>query len=146
MEQALGLIAEFRRDEACDGTLVHTDLHYGNVLAARQRPGRDETEETSEQQWVVIDPKPLSGDPHYEVAPLLVNRFAELAGDVRGGLRRRFEAVVDTALLQEDRARDWVVVRMLVTIGWAVEGLRGPVGEADKEWITRCVTIAKAVQ
>lgn len=146
VEHALSLLTDLRTDEACDGTLLHFDLHYGNVLTtvAAQEWSTDPTD------WVVIDPKPVSGDPHAEVAPLLVNRFEELAGDVRGGLRRRFEAVVDAAQLEEDRARDWVIVRMMLNISWTLADLRaarrpGP-GPADKEWITRCLTVAKAVQ
>ena len=37
------------------------------------------------QPWLAIDPKPMSGDPHYELAPMLWNRFEELDGDVRNG-------------------------------------------------------------
>lgn len=150
VEHALSLMTTFGADEACDGTMIHTDLHYANVLAELDPSGEPNEPEgmvTDRRRWVVIDPKPLSGDPHYEVAPLLWNRFDELAGDVRGGLRRRFEAVVDTAELDEDRARDWVIVRMLVNIAWTVEDLGGQRPDAQqKEWITRCLTVAKAVQ
>lgn len=129
VEQAVSLGRAFVTDDATDGTMLHTDLHYGNVLAADREP------------WLAIDPKPLSGDPHFEVAPLLWNRWEELAGDLRGGVRRRFHAVLDAAGLEEDRARDWVVVRMLTNVLWALEER-----ELDDAWITRCVTIAKAVQ
>jgi streptomycin 6-kinase len=129
VEQAVALGRSFATDQATDGTMIHTDLHYENVLAADREP------------WLAIDPKPVSGDPHYEVAPLLWNRWAELEGDVRGGVRRRFHAVVDAAGLDEDRARAWVVVRMLHNALWALED-----AEPDTEWITRCVTLAKAVQ
>ena len=59
-------------DDASTGTMTHGDLHYANVLAADREP------------WLVIDPKPMSGDPHYEPAPLLWNRWDELDGDIRG--------------------------------------------------------------
>ena len=59
-------------------------------------------------------PKPLSGDPHFEVAPLLWHRWDELDGDVRRGVRARFHAAIDAAMLDEDRARDWVVVRAVL--------------------------------
>ena len=117
--------------------MVHGDLHYGNVLAADREP------------WLAIDPKPVSGDPHYEPAPMLWNRWDELAGDVRGGVRRRFHALVDTAGLDEDRARDWVVVRMVHNALWALQDAeardRG-LDDADREWITIAVAVAKAVQ
>ena len=125
-------------DPRTGGRLLHTDLHYGNVLAADSDP------------WLAIDPKPLSGDPHYEVAPLLWNRWEELAegyGGVRAGVRRRFEAVLDVAGFDERRARDWVVFRMMCN---AVERLQDPPGTqrltATDDYLTTCVTVAKSVQ
>lgn len=131
VEQAAHLAAAFAGDSATDGRLLHADLHYGNVLA--DATGR----------WRVIDPKPMSGDPHFEPAPLLWNRFEELAGDVRDGVRRRFHAVVDAAGLEEERARDWVIVRMLVNALWAIEEPDAGVG---RDWLTTCLAVAKAVQ
>ena len=117
--------------------MIHGDLHYENVLAADREP------------WLVIDPKPMSGDPHYEPAPLLWNRWDELEGDIRGGVRRRFHAVIDAAGLDEDRARDWVVVRIVLNAHWAIEDAqRADLAlDADAQaWITPCIAIAKAVQ
>ena len=125
VEQAISLGRELATDEGADGRLIHTDLHYENVLAADREP------------WLVIDPKPLSGDPHYEVAPLLWNRWDELQGDVRRGVRARFHAAIDAAGLDEDRARDWAVFRMVVN------AMDDP---DDGDWVTRCVTVAKSVQ
>lgn len=139
VEQARSLGADLLGDPETDGRLVHGDLHYANVLAADREP------------WVVIDPKPLSGDPHHEVAPLLWNRWDEVVatGDVRAATRRRFHAVVDTAGLDEDRARDWVVVRMVLNAAWAAADLRSTGRDptsADREWLTTCVAVVKAVQ
>src|SRR5699024_8687571 len=108
VEQAIGLAEDFVADPATDGTMIHGDLHYQNVLACDRAP------------WLAIDPKPVSGDPHYEPAPMLWNRCDELVGDVREGLRRRFHTLVDDAELDEDRARDWVVVRMVHNAMWAL--------------------------
>jgi streptomycin 6-kinase len=130
VEQAVSLGRDFLADPASDGTMIHGDLHYENVLAGDREP------------WLVIDPKPVSGDPHYEVAPLLWNRFDELAGDIRGGVRRRFHATIDAAGLDEDRARDWVVVRMVHNALWELQDAAEP----DAGWLTTCVAIAKAVQ
>ncbi len=131
VEQAVSLGRALAADPASTGTLIHTDLHYENVLAAERAP------------WLAIDPKPLNGDPHYEIAPLLWNRFDELAGDLRGGVRRRFHAVVDAAALDEDRARDWVVVRMLHRALWEIEDRPDA---PDHHTLTASVAIAKAVQ
>ncbi|MGZ4500975.1 MAG: aminoglycoside phosphotransferase family protein [Nocardioidaceae bacterium] len=136
VEQAISLGRSFVDDPDSTGRCIHGDLHYENVLAGDREP------------WLAIDPKPMSGDPHYEVAPLLWNRWEELvaAGDVRAGLRRRFHTVVDAAGLDEDRARDWVVVREVHNAMWCVEDAADGLGAEDREWITQAVTIAKAVQ
>lgn len=138
VEQAVSLGRAFVADEATDGRLVHTDLHYANVLAGDREP------------WLAIDPKPLSGDPHYEVAPMLWNRWDELLGasrSVREGVRLRFHTLVDVAGLDEQRARDWVVFRMLCNALWRLQdppAVRRVVPTA--EYLTRCVTVAKSVQ
>jgi streptomycin 6-kinase len=130
VEQATALGRDLVSDQASSGSIVHGDLHYENVLAADREP------------WLVIDPKPMNGDPHYELAPMLWNRWDELAGDVRDGVRRRFYALVDAAGLDQDRARAWVVVRTMHNAMWQLE--EGP--RADPKWLTMCISIAKAVQ
>jgi len=139
VEQTISLSKGLVSDDASAGTMIHGDLHYENVLAGDREP------------WLAIDPKPMSGDPHYEVAPLLWNRWGEVvaSGNVRAAVRRRFHTVVDAAELDEDRARDWVVVREVHNALWTIRDAatagRG-LDIDDKERITRAVTIAKAVQ
>ncbi len=135
VEQAVSLSRDFVADPASTGTLIHADLHYENVMAADRQP------------WLAIDPKPVNGDPHYELAPMLWNRFEELDGDVRRGVRARFHALVDHAGLDEDRARDWVVVRMLNNACWRLQDEPGAerITPTD-EYLTMCIAIAKAVQ
>ena len=58
-----------------------------------------------------------------------------------GTVRQRFFTLVDTALLDEDRARDWVVLRVVLN---AVRELDEP--SPDRDWITTNITVAKAVQ
>jgi streptomycin 6-kinase len=119
--------------------LIHGDLHYENVLAADREP------------WLVIDPKPVSGDPHYEVAPLLWNRWEEVVEShrVRDAVRLRFHTVVDAALLDEQRARAWVVVRAMHNACWSIDDAvaRGrELAPVERDWLTTMVTVAKAVQ
>jgi streptomycin 6-kinase len=123
VEQAIALGRELA--DAPANAVVHGDLHYRNVLAADREP------------WLVIAPKPMNGDPHYELAPMLWNRWDELTGNIRDGVRRRFYTLVDAAGLDEERARAWVVVRV--------------VQEATRELakpavLTKYVALAKAVQ
>jgi streptomycin 6-kinase len=139
VEQAVALGRDFVTDTDTDAVVIHGDLHYQNVLAAEREP------------WLVIDPKPVAGDPHYEVAPMLWNRWEEAVacGDVRTAVRRRFHTIVDAAGLDEDRARDWVIVRELHNILWTIEDaerVSRPLDGEDRASITVAVTIAKAVQ
>jgi streptomycin 6-kinase len=127
VQQATSLGRELVADPASTSHVVHGDLHYENVLASDREP------------WLAIDPKPMNGDPHYEVAPMLWNRTEELAGDLRGGIRRRFHALVDAGGLDEDRARAWVVVREVLNAHWAAE-------DGDTEGVTVALAVAKAVQ
>ena len=136
VEQALHLGRALCSDSASTGTTIHGDLHYFNVLR-------------TDRGWVAIDPTPMSGDPHYELAPMLWNRWEEMLGDLRGGIRRRFHALVDAAGLDEARARDWAIVRMVVDVGWAVTDARAERRELtahEHERISQCVAIVKAVQ
>ncbi|QVI25811.1 phosphotransferase [Mycolicibacterium neoaurum] len=130
VEQTLSLGGDLVSDPASNGTLIHGDLHYENVLAADREP------------WLVIDPKPMSGDPHYELAPMLFDRFDELEGYVREGVRRRFYTLVETAGFDADRARAWVIIRMMHDAMWELTENTVP----DERYLTRCVAIAKAVQ
>lgn len=142
VEQALFLARDLVADPASTGRIVHGDLHYENVLAGDREP------------WLAIDPKPMSGDPHYEPAPMLWNRAEELAApgsgeSLRGGLRRRFHTIVDAAGLDEPRARDWVVVRMVLNAHWSVEDAEREdrrLTASERDWVTLCIAVAKAVQ
>lgn len=139
VEQAVALGRDFVADPRTDAVMIHGDLHYENVLAADREP------------WLVIDPKPMAGDGHYEVAALLWNRWDEVVatGDVRTAVRRRFHTVVDTAGLDEDRARDWVVVRMLHNALWCIEdaaSLPAGLDDESRDYLTMCIAVAKAVQ
>ncbi|KRA29449.1 MULTISPECIES: aminoglycoside phosphotransferase family protein [unclassified Nocardioides] len=143
VDQAIGLARDLCREPA--SAVLHGDLHYENVLCG---------ERDGDPQWLAIDPKPTNGDPHYELEPMLRNRFEEYllpgaVGSVRDGIRRRFHALVDAAGFDESRARDWAVVRSVLNAHWAHEEAvrtgRRPTAD-EREHVTACITIAKAVQ
>jgi streptomycin 6-kinase len=84
--------------------LVHTDLHFLNILA-RPEPAGGRT-------FVAIDPQPMIGEPEFAVAPLLWNRLGDLPRDNPGaGLRRRCQDFSAAAGLDAEAARQWAVVR-----------------------------------
>lgn len=133
VDQASSLARTLAEDPATDQALVHTDLHYANVLGGRREP------------WLAVSPKPLSGDPAYEVAPLLWNRWPEAVatGNVRGAVLDRMFTAVDRAGLDEDRVRDWVTVRVVVKVWGSVHN---DASSEDATAATMATTILKAVQ
>ncbi|SDS34383.1 aminoglycoside phosphotransferase family protein [Microlunatus soli] len=143
IDHAASLASGLATDPQTDGRLIHTDLHFDNVLGSRRAALRQA--QGSADEWLAIDPKPLSGDPHYEVAPLLWNRWDEIVatGNVRNAILDRIYTVVDHTGLDEDRVRDWVLVRELVNVLWALAD-----GEdaAGNDWVTMSIVIAKAAQ
>lgn len=88
--------------------LLHWDLHFGNVLAAEREP------------WLVIDPKPLAGDPGFELLPALWDGAG--ADDVLW----RFDLMTEVLGLDRDRARAWTLGRVLQNSLWRAENGREP--------------------
>ncbi|GAA2481500.1 aminoglycoside phosphotransferase family protein [Streptomyces longisporus] len=88
--------------------LLHWDLHDENVLAADRAP------------WLAIDPKPLAGDPGFELWPALANRFDT------DEIHWRFDAMTDVLDLDRTRARAWTLGRLLQNTLWDVEDGRTP--------------------
>ncbi len=130
VEQAITLSRDLMTDVAGSDVVLHGNLHYGNVLAAEREP------------WLAISPTPHNGDPHYELAPMLLHRWDELSSGIRDGVRARFYTLVDAAGLDEDRARAWAVVRVVHEA--TRELTRGR--DADTATLTKYVALAKAVQ
>ncbi|MFD8078299.1 aminoglycoside phosphotransferase family protein [Streptomyces sp. NPDC059718] len=104
VDAAASLAAEYGPTTA--GQLVNGDLHYENVLAGHREP------------WLAIDPKPLTGDPEYAVAPLLWRRFADMEGVA--GIRTRLATLAEVADLDADRVRAWTLVRTVDYWLWAL--------------------------
>lgn len=90
----LGLFRELSRTGPRE-VLLLTDLHAGNVLSAERRP------------WLLIDPKPYIGDPHYDVLQHLLNCDQSLQSDPIGLLTE----VADLAGLDAGRVRQWLFAR-----------------------------------
>jgi streptomycin 6-kinase len=80
---------------ATTDVLLCTDLHAGNVLAARREP------------WLMIDPKPFIGDPAFDPVQHMLNCDARLVADPTG-LAHRMAALLD---LDPQRVRGWLFAR-----------------------------------
>jgi streptomycin 6-kinase len=81
--------------------LVHQDLHGENVLAAQR------------ERWLAIDPKPLSAEREFSVAPIV--RSTELGEGKREALRRLDRLTAELGLDRE-RALGWTIVQ---TVAWS---------------------------
>ncbi|ADX72573.1 streptomycin 6-kinase [Pseudarthrobacter phenanthrenivorans Sphe3] len=89
--------------------LVHTDLHFLNILA---RPDAPAGEATSPAGYAAIDPQPMIGEAEFAVAPLLWNRLQDLPlNHPESGLRQRCAEFSSAAGLDPEAARQWAVVR-----------------------------------
>jgi streptomycin 6-kinase len=93
--------------------LLHWDLHFDNVLASLDDPGR----------WLAIDPKPLVGDPGFDLLAALHNRWDDVVatGDVPRAVRRRFDLMTEILGLDRRRAAGWTLARILQNVLWEAE-------------------------
>lgn len=96
--------------------LVNQDLHFENVLAGTREP------------WLLIDPKPIAGDPEFALAPLLWNKFDDRAGE-------RLETLCRLGGLDLELARRWTLVSTVES--WA-DGGEFPTAEL-------CASVAELV-
>jgi streptomycin 6-kinase len=97
--------------------LLHFDLHFGNVLAAFP-------EQSGEREpWLAIDPKPLAGDPGFELLAALHNRWDEVVatGDVPRAVHRRFDLMTEVLGLDRERSTGWTLARILLNALWDIE-------------------------
>ena len=129
IERATHLAADLTGQPDCDGTLLHTDLHFGNVLAGSREP------------WLAIDPKPMAGHPGWELQPVLRNRVAELGtgSTFRHLVRRRFEIVCEAAGIDEEAARAWTILSSVIQANWS--SLDG-----EPEQVTLHLALAKSLE
>ncbi|GAA3392870.1 aminoglycoside phosphotransferase family protein [Streptomyces roseoviridis] len=107
--------------------LLHWDLHYDNILASEREP------------WLAIDPKPLAGDPGFDLLPALTDLWDEAgsggaagagkgAGAGAGGgvpdpgeVLWRFDLLTEHLGLDRGRAVAWTLGRVLQNGLWDVE-------------------------
>jgi streptomycin 6-kinase len=99
--------------------IVHGDFNPGNVLEATREP------------WLVIDPKPMLGDPGYDLCPLLMQVDDPFGHDDPGAvLTGRVDALADITSEPVDRILAWSVARLVEAGLWYVS--RGELPEGTE--------------
>jgi streptomycin 6-kinase len=126
VDRTRGLARELLAEPGPD-LLLHTDLHFENVLRA------------PDGRWLAIDPKPLAGHPGFELLPALRNRVDELGTGAafRWSVRHRLGILAEAAGIDEDEARAWSLLRAGLEVSWAVD--------EGEESVTTCIALTKAL-
>ncbi len=90
--------------------LLHGDLHHDNIL----QNGDD---------WLVIDPKGVIGEPAYEVAAFIRNPIPELLNHIDAPhiIHNRVSRFATILELPSQRILDWCFVQALLAWVWALE-------------------------
>ena len=95
VREGLRLFEELPRTAPAE-MLMATDLHAGNVLRAEREP------------WLVIDPKPFTGDPAFDATQHLLNCRARLRSDPE----RTISRPADLLGVDRERVRLWTFARV----------------------------------
>ena len=116
-EEAESLYAELLKSSA-PPTLLHGDLHHGNILAAGRAP------------WLAIDPKGIVAEPAYEVGALLRNPRPQLLQwpDPVRVTERRIAQLSDELGIERERVRGWGLAQAVLSEWWTIED-GGELGE-----------------
>jgi streptomycin 6-kinase len=122
LQGAVELCRKLARDGAAR-TMANQDFHLGNILAARREP------------WLVIDPKPLVGEPAFDCAHLIRSLLPDRIANPE------FERLVSTIAgrldLPDRRIAEWVFVRSIENALWAIT-----TGVGDYRWDVACAQAA----
>lgn len=94
VREGLAALEELARPRPGD-TLLGTDIHAGNVLAAQREP------------WLVIDVRPFVGDPGYDATQHMFDQLERVAADPVAFVRR-WAGLLG---LDEQRVRAWAFAR-----------------------------------
>lgn len=113
VERGLDLFRSLPMHWDGEQVLLATDLHPGNVLSGGTVQGGsvdgggDGAGTRLGRRWLLIDPKPYVGDPHYDLLQHMLNDMDRLHSDPG----RFAERMADLAGLDRDRTRQWLLAR-----------------------------------
>ena len=114
VEHGLELFRELPRSWDGEHVLLATDLHPDNVLDGGEGPdGGAGSARRSSTCWVLIDPKPYVGDPHYDLLQHMFNDPERLAAQPVAFADR----MAGLAGLDPLRMRRWLLARCVQEAG-----------------------------
>jgi streptomycin 6-kinase len=91
---------------ATEAVLLHGDYNPGNILQ-------------SADSWVVVDPKPLVGDPAYDLWPLVTQIGAPYSSaNPAATLERQVALAAEASAVDPGRAAAWSFARTGLNVSW----------------------------
>ncbi|HEY1426430.1 MAG TPA: aminoglycoside phosphotransferase family protein [Caulobacteraceae bacterium] len=100
-------------DDPRDVSVVHGDLHHGNVL------------DFGERGWLAIDPKGVFGERSYDYPHIIMNPDAETA-TAPGRLARRIEVISEAAQVDPRRLLQWTLAYAGLSACWMLDSGGNP--------------------
>lgn len=90
--------------------LLHGDLHHGNILSGWN-------------EWKVIDPVGVIGDPAFEAGPWLRNPMDRILGvpNLQELVERRLQVIAEITDLDLQRLRQWSFVLCVLSACWSAQ-------------------------
>ena len=102
LDEAVAACLELGPDQGRE-VVLHQDFHGGNLLRAER------------EAWLVIDPKPLVGEPEFDAGSLARDRRWLLGQPGDGArLRRRLDILSSELGLDRERMRRWGIAHALI--------------------------------
>lgn len=120
LTQRLVVVARRLADSTRARSLLHGDLHDANILAA------------GDGVFCAIDPKGIWGDPAYEPACFLMNRWTRSPAPPE--LMATAASLAERLRLKVGRVLGWTLVHTALSLAWSQEdgGVAAPA--ADRRW------------
>jgi streptomycin 6-kinase len=87
--------------------VVNRDAHLGNILAAEREP------------WLLIDPKPLVGEPAFDAGYLVLDRLGD--SPTRAEAAELIRRIAQGLGVEPEHVRDWALVRAVENALWALK-------------------------
>jgi len=99
--------------------LLHGDLNPGNLLLDAPTPGTG--------HWLAIDPKPMIGDPAYDLWPLLAQVDQPFsAPDPLALMHHRVQHAAQVLQIPALRICEWALARTIEALLWQLETFTDP--------------------